>query len=225
MDSITPPVKQRSYDSSRRQQQARQTRDEILSVARRRFLRDGYAASTIASLADDVGVSIDTIYKTFGGKPGLVRAIHEQSLAGEGPIAAESRSDALQASETDPWKIMLGLGRLIAEVAPRVCPIMLLIRDAALADPEMAGLKRELDDLRLERMTHNARNLADAGHLRKGLTAERAGEIMWAYSAPEFYELLVVGRAWKADRYGTFVADAMAAHLLSPQKAGIRRSV
>ncbi|HEY1640175.1 MAG TPA: TetR family transcriptional regulator [Streptosporangiaceae bacterium] len=219
MERNSPPVKQpRRYDSARRQAQARQTRAAILAAARRRFLSDGFAATTIAAIAAGAGVSADTIYKSFGGKPGLVRAIYEKSLAGAGRRHAETRSDELQATEPDPRVIMRGLGQLAAEVAPRVAPVVLLIRDAAAADPDMAALKAELDSQRLQRMTDNARTLAAAGHLRPGITVEEAGEIGWTYSAPELYELLVLTRGWPLERYATFIADALAAHLL-PREA------
>ena len=207
-------VKRRPYDSTRRREQARQTREAILGAARRRFLSDGFAATTIAAIATDAGVSVDTVYKTFGSKPGLVRAIHEDGLAGSGPVHAEARSDALQTSDADPREIMRGIGVLTAEVAPRAAPIMLLIRDAAATDPDLAALKSELDGERLTRMTHNARNLAESGHLRSGLSVEAAGDIMWAYSAPELYELLVVKRGWEAERFGDFIADSLTAALL-----------
>ncbi|MCU1463675.1 MAG: putative transcriptional regulator, TetR family protein [Acidimicrobiales bacterium] len=218
MERNSAPVKtKRSYDSARRQEQARQTRDAILEVARRRFLADGFAPTTIAVIAADVGVSVDTIYKAFGGKPGLVRAICQQALAGQGPVPAETRSDALQSREHDPRAIIRGWGALTAEVSPRIAPIMLLIRDAAAADPDMASLQAEMDRQRLQRMTHNARNLATAGHLRADLTVRHAGEIMWTYSSPQLYELLVVTRRWPLQRYTTFIADAMIAALLPPQ--------
>jgi AcrR family transcriptional regulator len=204
----------RPYDSTRRRAQARETREAILDAARRRFLDDGFASTTIGAIAGDVGVSVDTIYKGFGGKPGLVRAICEQALGGDGPVPAETRSDALQSTERDPRTILRGWGSLTTEVAPRVAPILLLIRDAATADPEMASLLAETDDQRLARMTHNAGNLARAGHLRDDLTVERAGEILWTYSSPQLYELLVVMRGWSLDEYGAFVADAMIAALL-----------
>ena len=202
--------------SGRRHEQARHTRAAILDGARQRFLRDGFAATTIAAIAAAAGVSVDTIYKTFGGKPGLVRAICEQALEGEGPVPAEVRSDALQATERDPRAIIAARG-----VSPprsrrgsrRSCCSS---RAAAVADPEMAGLQAELDAERLTRMTHNARNLAAAGHLRDGLTVEEAGEIMWTYSSPELYELLVLTRGWPLERYGEFIADAMIAALLGP---------
>lgn len=209
-------VKQRHYDSSRRRRQARQTRDDILVAARTRFVTDGFAATTISAVAADARVSVDTIYKTFGGKPGLVRAIHEQGLAGAGPIDAETRSDALQTAESDPRTLMHGIGQLSAEVAPLVAPILLLIRDAATTDADMVVLRSELDDQRLRRMTHNAQNLANAGHLREGLTVAEAAEIMWTYSSPQLYELLVLVRHWPPERYGSFIADALGAHLLRP---------
>ncbi len=216
MEQNSLPVKQRRYDSSRRRQQASQTRDDILAAARARFLADGFAATTIGAVAADARVSVDTIYKTFGGKPGLVRAIHEQGLAGGGPVAAETRSDVLQATEVDPHAVMRGIGQLSAEVAPLVAPILLLIRDAAATDPDMVALRTELDEQRLRRMTNNAQNLANAGRLRQGLTVAEAAEIMWTYSSPELYELLVLLRHWPPERFGSFIADALGAHLLEP---------
>jgi hypothetical protein len=68
-------------------------------------------------------------------------------------------------------------------------------------------------------MTRNARNLAAANHLRKNLTPKIAGEIMWTYSSPELYELLVLTRGWSPQRYGAFIADAMIAQLLPPETA------
>ena len=212
-----PVKKSRRYNSTRRQEQARQTREAILDAARRRFLDHGYTATTIAAIAGDVGVSVDTIYKTFGGKPGLVRQICEKALAGQGDVHAEARSDILQTTGSDPYVILRGIGELAAEVAPRVAPIMLLIRDAAVADPEMAALKSELDDQRLDRMTHNARNLAHADHLRPGLSIDDAGEIMWTYSSPELYELLIIRRGWSNEQYGAFTTAALSAALLPPE--------
>jgi AcrR family transcriptional regulator len=188
----------------------------VTGAARRLFLRDGFAATTIAAIAAEAEVSAETIYKAFGGKPGLVRAICDQALAGQGPIPAETRSDDLQASEPDPSKIIRGWGKLAAEVAPRVSPILLLLRAAAVTDPQMAVLRTEIDASRLSRMTRNARHLHQAGHLRVDMTAEQAGEIMWTYSSPELYELLVLSRRWPHERYGTFIAEAMIAALLPP---------
>lgn len=215
MDPIRASVKQkRGYDSTRRREQARQTRELIIDTARRRFLDTGFAPTTVAAIATEAQVSVDTIYKSFGGKHGLVRAVCQQGLLGDGPIPAEARSDAMQGAESDPRVIIHRWGTLTTEVAPRLAPIMLLVRAAAAADPEMAVLQAEMNAQRLERMTANARRLEAAGHLRDDVDAELAGQVLWTYSSPAMYEMLVMNMGWPVDRYGAFIAEAMIAALL-----------
>ena len=132
---------------------------------------------------------------------------------------AEDRSDNLQTTESDPHVIIRGFGALTREVAPRINPIRLLVREAAAADPEMAQLQYDIDRQRLARMTHNARNLGAAGHLRRDITVKHAAEIMWTYSSPELYQLLVISRGWSLKRFCDFIADAMIAALLSPSRS------
>jgi AcrR family transcriptional regulator len=204
----------RAYDSRRRRAQAQRNREAILETARAGFLAHGYAATTMASIAERAGVAVDTAHKAFGGKAGLVRAIYEHSLAGHGPVAAPQRSDDMQMAESDPYTTVRHWGVLAAEVAPLVAPIHLLIRDAAATDPEMATLLADSDRQRRIRMGHNARTLADRGHLKPGVTWEVASDLMWTYSSPELYELLVVRCGWDPARYGRFVGDSLAAALL-----------
>ena len=159
-------------------------------------------------------MSEETVYKAFGNKVALVRAIRDRALAGEGPVHAERRSDRMQASAHDPRAIIRGWGVLTMEVAPKVAPVLLLVREAAASDPELARLQEEMDAARLTRMTHNARTLLKGGHLRKGIALDAAADVLWTYSSPELYELLVIRRGWSVERYGRFVADAMIAALL-----------
>jgi AcrR family transcriptional regulator len=214
---MSDPVKhRRPYDSRRRRQQAHANRQNILETARRLLLDAGYAATTILAIADAAGVSPETIYKAFGGKPGLVRAIWMQSLEGAGPVPAEQRSDAVRAAERDPRSLIRTWGRFVSEVAPRVAPIVLLIRDAAASDVRMAELLAEVDEQRLRRMETNARTLFERGDLRHDVTLEAARDVMWTYTAPELYELLVIRRGWSAERFGTLAAEQMIAALLPP---------
>ncbi|HEX6348299.1 MAG TPA: TetR/AcrR family transcriptional regulator [Candidatus Dormibacteraeota bacterium] len=208
------PVKRRRYDSSGRQELALTRRGRILDSAQSRFLRDGYGPTTVSAIADDCGLSVDTIYKSFGGKPGLIRAIYARALRGAGPVPAERRSDELQETEPDPRRIIRGWGDFVTEIMPLGAPIVLLVRDAASNDPELRGLLQEMDADRLRRMTENAARLAAAGHLRSGLSVAEAADVLWTYSAPELYELLVIRRGMPLQRFAGFVADAMVAALL-----------
>lgn len=210
--SVVKP--RRAYDGSRRRSAAAHRQATIVAAAEQRFLQVGYAATTLTAVAADAGVSVHTIYKSFGGKAGLVRAVWTSALEGVGPVAAEQRSDDLQERERDPRRIVEGWGAFTAEIAPRATPLLLLVRAAAATDPEAQQLLEELDAERLTRMTGNARRLRDNGHLRAGVDAASAADIMWTYSSPELCALLMFRRGWSADRYGRFVAEAMTAALL-----------
>lgn len=211
MHDVNP---RRRYDSSGRQAQARRSREAVLDAAQRQFLGAGYAATTVAAIAHEAGVSAKTIYKAFGGKPGLVRAIYERGLTGWGTVPAYQRSDEMRAREGDPRTIMRKWGSLTAEVGSRVTPILLLIRSAAATDPNMAALLKDSNEHRLERMRHNARALADRGFLRTGVTRAQATDVLWTCSSPELYELLVLQRGWSLPRFGRFVAELMIGTLL-----------
>ena len=120
----------------------------------------------------------------------------------------------LRDAESDPRRVIEGWGRLTAEVAPRIAPILLLLRDAAGGDPVAADLHDELDRDRLRRMTTNARHLVRGGHARAGIRLADARDVLWLYSSPELFDLLVRRRRWSVTRYSRFVAEAMIDALL-----------
>jgi AcrR family transcriptional regulator len=209
----------RRYDAQGRVEQARRTRELILEVAQREFGKRGYAQTTVAMIARGAGVSVETVYKGFGGKPGLMRGIHERGLAGKGSVPAPQRSDAMSARERDPRAILRGWGALAAEVSPLVSPMMLLVREAAANDPELATLLHDSNEQRLRRMRRNAKVLADRGFLRDDVSVKHAADLMWTLTAPELYELLVVQRRWTPARFGEFIARTMIEALLPKESS------
>src|SRR5664279_4206751 len=206
----------RRYNSTGRLTQAEANRQVILNAAKRQFLDAGFGDTTIGGIAREAGVSVQTIYKGFGSKSGLVRAIFDSALEGRGPVAAYQRSDQMRDRETDPITIMRNWGGLIAEVASVATPISLLIRSAAASDPDMSALLGASDEERLTRMRHHAQFLADRGYLRHGVTLDEAADILWHCSSAELYEMLVLRRRWSLTRFGQFVAEFMITALLPP---------
>jgi AcrR family transcriptional regulator len=205
--------RERAYDAAGRRERARRQREAVLERARELFLEQGYAATTVESIARAGRVSAATVYKTYGGKAGLVRELCARALAGNGPMPAEQRSDALRAAK-DPRTLTEGWGALAAEVSPRVAPMLLLLRAAAEIDPDAAALSAELDQARLARMADNARHLARQGHLRGDVTEAQARDVLWLCSSPELYSVLVQQRGWTPRQLGTFVTDTMAGTLV-----------
>ena len=206
----------RRYDSSGRQAQARRNRQAILDAAQRQFLEGGYAATTIAAVAAEAGVSVETVYKAFGGKPGLVRAIYDRGLVGPEPVPAYRRADEMRERETDPRAIMRNWGTIASEVSSVVSPIERLVRAAASSDHDMAALLQAHNDLRERRARHHARFLKKRGYLREGVSVAQATDILWTCTSDELYDLLVTQRGWSPPRFARFLADFMINALLPP---------
>lgn len=217
MNQMTKPVKpSRNYDSTRRREHAADTRRQMLISAQTLFLARGFAATTMADVAHAAGASVQNVYKVFGNKVGLAKAVFDTAIAGDDePVPMIERPSLMAVrAEPDPGRKLQRYGEHLAEVAPRHVPFQLVILDAAANDPEAANLWQQLQAERLRGMTMFANALATEGHLRAGVTAEDARDVLWTYNSAEVYRLLVIERRWSPQRYGTWIADALTAALL-----------
>jgi len=188
----------------------------VLEAARRLFLDGGYGGTTVAAIAGEAGVSVESVYKTFGNKPGLVKAVFDVSMVGDDepvPLLQRERVQRIRA-EPDPRRKLGMYGEHLVETAPRTVPIQLLVRAAAAGDPGAAKVWEQMQAERLNGMTVFARHLYDDGHLRPDVSIEEARDVLWTYNSPELYELLVTRRGWSPERYGTWVAQALINALL-----------
>jgi AcrR family transcriptional regulator len=216
MVAAREPVKgRRTYDASGRRARAVERRRHVLRVAEELFLRDGYAAVTVRAVADATGTSPETIYKTYGGKAGLVAAIQEAALEGSGTVPTPERSDAMSLSEPDADAVLLNWATLSTEVAPRVSPVMLLVRSSAATDPQMRDLWDGMARRRLDRMAHNADRLLATGQVRSGLARDDVRDVLYAYTSPELYEMLVLHAGWSLDAYADFIHRGLRGQLLA----------
>jgi AcrR family transcriptional regulator len=210
---VKPP---RRYDSSRRQAQARLTRRSILTAARDLFLERGYAGTTMAEVAETAEVSIETVYKAFRNKSGLVKALFDVAIVGDDqPIPMLQRERvAKMREEPDPRKKLLMYGKHLSEAGPRAGQLQLLIRSAAASDPEASAVWDQMVQERLTGMTEFARHLYQGGHLPPGVSLEEARDVLWTYNSVELFDLLVLQRGWDPDKYGRWIAEAMIAALV-----------
>jgi AcrR family transcriptional regulator len=205
----------RKYDASGRREQARARRRAVVRAARELFERDGFQATTIAAVAESAGVSAESIYKGFGTKAALAKAVFDAVLAGDDepvPIAERPEAEAVRAEPDVRRKLALyvdGLGRR----QQRSAKIQIVIRDGRHTDQALAGIWRQLLDERLIGMTMLGRHLHETGQLRPGITVDETADLLWTYIAVEQYELLVLNREWPLDRYTTWLTDALVAAL------------
>ncbi|BAL88087.1 putative TetR-family transcriptional regulator [Actinoplanes missouriensis 431] len=83
--------------ASRRRRNAAQTRQDLLAVARARFAKDGYAATTVRDIADQAGVNVALISRYFASKEGLFEACLTDAISDVGTNTDDLERDDIAA--------------------------------------------------------------------------------------------------------------------------------
>ncbi len=183
----------------------------MLAAAGRLLAAHGYAGTTIAAVAREAGVAIETVYAAFGSKRALVGALVQASVRGaDAAPAAEQAGAVALAALTDQREQVRLFAADVVERLERVGPVLQAL--AAAAEPELAELLANVDRGRLEGMRAFIAALERNGPLR--VEAEPAAETAWALASPELHQLLVRRRGWPRERYCEWLADTLAAALL-----------
>ena len=133
--------KTRRYESPQRRAQAAATRAQILDAAGRLFVRQGFTATSMASIAAEAGVALKTVYVAFETKSGVLRSLWNLRLRGDGEDrAVQDRAWYLDVlAEPDPRRRLLLNARNSREVKERVDGLFAVIRDAAPTDATSAS--------------------------------------------------------------------------------------
>ena len=206
----------RAYNSSRRREQAAETRREILEAAQRLFERQGYAATTMAAVAAEAGVALKTVYVGFETKSGVLRALWNLLLRGDEesiPVAdRQMYREVLE--ERDPERRLRLNARNSRAGKLRVGAIAEVIRSAAPGDPEIEALWDRIETEYHANQRAIVEGLAEKKALRAGLDVDRAADILWTLNHPTLWQLLVRQRGWTPEQYEQWCADTACSQLL-----------
>lgn len=211
----------RSYDSEVRRDRAAQTRRAVIESAAAVFAECGWAATTMSAVAERAAVAVETVYRAVpGGKAALIAAAVQATLAG-GAARAEVATDdrpgirrVLDAS--DPTEALRQYARSLTGTWKRVGPLLAAL-EAAGTDAEPAQLREQLEQQRLAGMLRFARHLDAGGHLRPGMTVERAADVLWTICSRANHDDLTIARGWPDDEYAEWLVQSLAALLLEPR--------
>jgi AcrR family transcriptional regulator len=205
----------RSYDASGRRAQARARRLAVVLAARDLFERDGYRPTTIAAIAAHAGVSAESVYKGFGTKAALAKAVFDLALAGDDEPVPVAERPAMLAVRDEPdvrRKIAMFVDGLAYRQA-RSARVTILIRDGRHVDDSLAPVWDKLRDEGLAGMTMLGRHLLETGQLREGIGLDEVRDVLWNYLAIDHYERLVLSQGWTLERYTRWLAGAITSAL------------
>ncbi len=213
--NVNPP--KRRYESPRRREQAAATRRQILDAAQGLFEAQGYAATTMATIAEEAGVALKTVYLAFDTKSGLIRALWDTLLRGEPDIAVAQQPWYLEVlNEPDPARQLQLNARNSTVVKRRVANLLRVFRDGAPVDPDVDALWTLINTDFYANQREIIRSLHRRKALRRGLDVTKATDILWTLIHPDVWHLLVGARGWTPETYEKWLADTSCAQLLKP---------
>src|SRR5581483_928473 len=179
---------------TRRTERAQATRRRVVEAACRLFVERGYRATTIESIADAADVSVETIYKRFGNKAGLLKAAREVAVAGapepdaffkfpSTPIDEAIRNAGGQEAR------LRTLAELSSRRLERLAPFHRMLRNAGTGDPELADFVAGDHANRRASQLANIRFIAEASPLR--VDVHEAADTYSALANPDVFLLLL----------------------------------
>jgi AcrR family transcriptional regulator len=206
---VTEPVNRRGYDNAARRARSARTRAEVLAAARSLFTGRGYTSTTVADIAAEAGVHVDTVYRLVGRKPEIVRELVEAAISGTATAVVAEDRDHVRAlkAEPDPERMLAVYARAVREIHERLGPLWPALTGAAAVDPDVAEVWTAISRRRAQNMRKLVAELDAAGGLRDDLPHDRAADTIWATNSPELYALLVVERGWGPDDYEAWLLD------------------
>jgi AcrR family transcriptional regulator len=206
-----PPAR-RAYDSAGRRAAAARNRQAVLAASRELLLRQGYQATTIRAVAETAGVSPELIYKAFGSKQGLMKAVYDTVIAGDDePVPIGQRPVIRQIWATaDPHEKVRAYAAFVTDLMRRIGTMAAVLAEA---DPEVAQVRTVTENERLEGVRAFAGHLAAAGWLADA-DPGRAADECWALTSPSIYLQLTGARQWSDAAYQEWLARMLAATLL-----------
>jgi len=206
----------RQYNSTRRQAQANETRKQILDSAKKLFSLQGYSGATIDSIAQEAGISPETIYAVFGNKRTILTSLIDLSVGGDNlpiPLLQRSGPQAVL-EENDPVRVLKLFAQDISAILERVAPIFEITRIAAKTDTDIADLLKNMLDQRMRNLEVVTQHLSALGSLREGLDEAKATENIWVTTSPEVFNLLLRDRGWTKEQYIHWLSDTLIRLLL-----------
>ena len=201
--------------TTRRAAAARETRRRVVEAARASFLEQGYPATTIRAVAEAAGVSQETVYKSFRGKAGLLKAVYDVTLAGddeERTIAERPPSLAVAAAPT-PAAAAAAYAEHARTLNGRAWPLLRTVLSARGTSAEIEEFARVTDAERLVGAGIAVDGWDGHGWLRPGLSAERAQDIVWMMNSPAVLRL-AEERGWTGEEYYDWLTHSLLSQVL-----------
>jgi len=204
----------RRYRSTRRREQASETRERIIRAAHDLFVSPGYGRTTIAEVANTAGVAVETVYGAYRNKPTLLRQVWYATFRGDDEDIRLLDRPEIRAvlAERDLATRLRAHAVVITPVFRRITPLFRALQGAATSEPAAAAMLAEFDERRLDAAGHYARAAAATGQL--AVSERECRDLLTATLDGTLWHRLVEERGWSDDRYAQLLGTMWVAALV-----------
>ncbi len=178
--------------STLRARQAQLTRDEILGAARRLFAEQGYSRTSVRDIADEAGVSAQTVYDSIGSKQAIVARLNDL-IDVEADVAAIVGAGV---GSRDPAQILAVQAKVVRSILEHCGDIVRALVTGAAAEPDLALVLAEGHRRHMEGTRRMVGALADLEALDPSVTVDAAVATLSATSDVSFAMVLVDLYGW-----------------------------
>ena len=210
----------RPYDARKRRERAdeerRATRSRVIEAATGLFATKGFKGTTMADIAREAGVAMQSVYTAGRSKAELLGAAVGRSVAGDDQevLVDERPWSAEVSAEPDPVCQVQLIAGFICDIQERSEPMQAAQREAAAFDPIAATGLDEAHRRRREAFRAVIGMLPETS-LRS--SPDASTDTMWAVASAEVFLLLRRGRGWTWDQIRAWLSRTLVDLLLLPE--------
>jgi AcrR family transcriptional regulator len=189
----------------------------MVEVAYRMMSTRGYTQTTMADIAAEAGVAVQTVYFSFHSKPALMRAAFEFAVHGDHLPMSPGQRPWFEAMRTEP-NSETALGMFVdasVEILHRVLPLASIFT-ALGDDPEIATFYALSERLRREGFRSVIDVLTQKKALRPGLGSDDATTVLLVLLGSEVYRSMVSDSGWPEAKWRSWVIQTLCEALFGP---------
>jgi AcrR family transcriptional regulator len=206
-------VKGRPAEPSRKER-ARVTRQRMVQAAFRGFTEQGYAGTTMSSVAAEAGVAVQTLYFTFRTKGELLQAAYEYAVLGPEAVAPQ-RSSWWQATQAEP-DIVRAVHHLVTgtmTVLERAAPLVW----AVLGDDDAREGYEFNEGLRRAGHEELVAILVRKHPLRPDVSLQRARDVLLVALGPQVFTQFTRDLGWSSSDVASWASRVILEQLFGVQ--------
>ena len=189
----------------------------MLDAAKRLFVSQGYGTTTLQAIAVEAGVAVQTVYAVFANKRSILEQLLDVAIAGDDEAVAVNQREWMKAVFEAPTagERLQAYAAAVRLIHERAGDLFVVLEVAAAIDADLVELAQTTESRRRTGAQGVIESISSVGALRRGLTEDKAVDVLWLLNGAAVFRQLVRRAGWSLDEYQSWLHTAMVDQLLT----------